>query len=158
MSRRNTAAVSFGVLFVWSLATGGTPAGAAITTGFSHGTLVISGTERHDDIVIACSAGRVQLNGTDIGDDVIDGNGGYDRMYAYLLGDASLLDGTLVTTDNGTDTFFDIETVTLDSNSVDLTLDAFHARFPRSFGQATTPSSSAAASMTASSAVLAATC
>lgn len=97
-------------------------------TGFN-GPTVLQGTGEADTLLGGPNT-DVIYPGFGTGNDTVDGNGGKDLMYAYLLGDGTLTDGVLTTTDNGTDTFSDIEDITLDSNAGNITIDASGATLP----------------------------
>jgi len=104
-------------------------AGRTINATTFTGDSVLSGYSQ-SDVILGGSGDDVIYPGFGFGNDTMDGNGGSDRIYAYLLGDATLSAATLVTSDNGTDTFSDIEAATLDGNAPFLTVDASTATVP----------------------------
>lgn len=85
------------------------------------------------DTIIGGSGDDVLMPGFGTADDDLDGNGGNDVAYVYSLGNATVNAGTVVTAENGTDTFTDIESVTVDSNASDVTLDASASSVPVTF-------------------------
>lgn len=82
------------------------------------------------DTIIGGSGDDVMYPGFGTANDSMDGNGGSDVAYVYSLGDATITASTIVTESNGTDSFADVEAVTLDSNASSVTLDAQNSPVP----------------------------